>query len=208
VGHEIDFTIADFVADLRAPTPSAAAEIAVPDGEELRARLGVLRRRLGRRAEDRLERLAYTLDNLRRGVLSRGGERLLREPSMRLDSIRSRLSSAAESTLRDHSRNLKELSRALAAHHPARQMQLRMEHLLRLRGQLERSTRQRLDQAERGLDRLRSLLRTLGPESAFERGFSIALDRKGRIIRSKADVSSGETIRTMVKDGEIRSIAE
>jgi exodeoxyribonuclease VII large subunit len=208
VGHEIDFTIADFVADLRAPTPSAAAEIAVPDGEELRKRLALLKRRLSRRAEDRLERLAYTLGNLRRGVLSRGGERLLREPAMRIDSARSRLNSAAESNLRDHAQSLKELARTLAAHHPARQMELRFEHLQRLRGQLGRAAQRRLDVADQRLGRLRSLLRTLGPESAFERGFSIAMDSYGRIIRSKADVAAGDEIRTKVKDGEIRSVVD
>ncbi len=207
VGHEIDFTIADFVADLRAPTPSAAAELAVPDGEQLRTRLGVLKRRLSRRAGERLERLAYTLDNLRRGVLSRGGERLLREPAMRIDSARARLNSAAEGILRDRGQHLKELARTLAIHHPARQMQLRLDHLARLRSQLERAATRRLEHTDQRLTRLKSMLRTLGPESAFERGFSIAMDSYGRIIRSQADVAAGDEIVTKVKDGVIRSVA-
>ncbi len=208
VGHEIDFTIADFVADLRAPTPSAAAEIAVPDGTDLRARLGILKRRLHRRAEDRVERLTYTLENLRRGVLSRGGERLLREPAMRIDSARARLASATEAALRERAQQLKELGRTLVAHHPARQLRLRLEHLARLRGQLDRAAFRHLDRAEQRLARSRSLLRTLGPESAFERGFSIALDAYGRIIRSRADVAPGDKIVTKVKDGTIGSTVD
>jgi exodeoxyribonuclease VII large subunit len=207
VGHEIDFTIADFVADLRAPTPSAAAELAVPDGEELKTRLALLKRRLARRTTERVERLAITLDNLRRGVLSRGGDRLLREPSMRIDTLRARLSSATESTLRQREQRLKELSRTLAAHHPARQVLLRLDHLARLRQQLERAAQHRLDDSAQRLARLRGLLRTLGPESAFERGFSIALDARGKIIRSTRDVVPGDEIRTKLKDGEIRSTA-
>jgi exodeoxyribonuclease VII large subunit len=205
VGHEIDFTIADFVADLRAPTPSAAAELAVPDGEELKTRLALLKRRLSRRTTERIERLALALDNLRRGVLSRGGERLLREPSMRVDSARARLASTVLAELKDREQRLKELGRTLAAHHPARQVEQRLDHLARTREQLDRAARRRLDALDERLKRLRSLLRTLGPESAFDRGFSIAMDEYGRIIRSKADVSPGEVIRTKVKDGEIRS---
>jgi exodeoxyribonuclease VII large subunit len=205
VGHEIDFTIADFVADLRAPTPSAAAELAVPDGEELKTRLALLKRRLARRTVERVERLGLALENLRRGVLSRGGERLLREPSMRVDSARARLTSTVLAELKDREQRLKELARTLAAHHPARQVELRLDHLARTRDHLDRAARRRLDTLEDRLSRLRSLVRTLGPESAFDRGFSIAMDEYGRIIRSKADVSPGDVIRTKVKDGEIRS---
>ncbi|WP_367873500.1 exodeoxyribonuclease VII large subunit [Luteolibacter sp. Populi] len=205
VGHEIDFTIADFAADLRAPTPSAAAELAVPDGAELKAKLAMLKRRLARRTAERIERLGQNLDSLRRGVLSRGGERLLREPTMRVDSARAKLNSAVLANFKDREQSLKELSRTLAAHHPARQVELRLEHLARTRERLERAARRRFDSLDDRLSRLRSLLRTLGPESAFERGFSIAMDSYGRIIRSKADVSPGEEIRTKVRDGEIRS---
>ena len=208
VGHEIDFTITDFVADLRAPTPSAAAELAVPDGAELKAKLAMLKRRLARRTAERIERLGQNLDSLRRGVLSRGGERLLREPTMRVDSARARLGSAVLANFKDREQSLKELSRTLSAHHPARQVELRLEHLARTREQLERAARRRFDSLEDRLSRLRSLLRTLGPESAFERGFSIAMDSTGRIIRSTADVSPGEEIRTKVRDGEIRSRVE
>jgi exodeoxyribonuclease VII large subunit len=140
--------------------------------------------------------------------LSRGGDRLLREPSMRIDSLRARLASATESTLRQHEQRLKELSRTLAAHHPARQVLLRLDHLARLRQQLDRAAQHRLDESAQRLARLRGLLRTLGPESAFERGFSIALDARGKIIRSTRDVAPGDEIRTKVKDGVIRSTAK
>jgi exodeoxyribonuclease VII large subunit len=208
VGHETDFTIADFVADLRAPTPSAAAELAVPDGEELRARLHLLGRRLARRTGERIERLEMVLANLRRGVLSRGGERLLREPSLRVDSLRARLATATENALRQREQRLKELSRTHAAHHPARQVLLRLDHLARLRGQLDRAAQRQVEDHARRLQRLRGLLRTLGPESAFERGFSITMDARGRLVRSAADLAPGDELRTKLKDGEIRSRVE
>ena len=205
VGHEIDFTIADFVADLRAPTPSAAAELAVPDGEELRTRLSLLNRRLSRRVSDRTERLHLILENLRRGVLSRGGERLLREPAMRIDSLRMRLNAATVNSIRQRRQQLKELTRSHAAQHPARQIQQKLDHLSQLRGQLNRAAERRIIAPTEKLKRLSSLLRTLGPESAFDRGFSIATDSTGAIIRSTADIAAGEVIQTRVKDGVIQS---
>jgi exodeoxyribonuclease VII large subunit len=125
---------------------------------------------------------------------------------MRIDTLRARLASATESTLRQREQWLKELSRTLAAHHPARQVLLRLDHLARLRQQLDRAARRRLDDSAQRLARLRGLLRTLGPESAFERGFSITLDARGKIIRSIKEVAPDDKIRTKLKDGEIRSL--
>src|SRR5690606_17822719 len=204
----IDFTIADFVADLRAPTPSAAAELAVPDGSEISARLGVLRRRLARRVGERIERHALVLSNIRRGGRSRGGERLLREPTQKVDGLRSRLISEVEAGLRERESRLRELGRTIAAHHPARELALRLDHFARLRGQLERAASLRIEWAEERLHRIGSLLRALGPESAFERGFSIALTDDGRVIRSASEMSKGDPIRTKFKDGEFRSVVE
>lgn len=205
VGHEIDFTIADFVADLRAPTPSAAAELAVPDGGELAARLAVLRRGLGRRVEDKIERLSMTLENARRGVLSRGGERLLREPAMRVDALGARLNVAVQGDWRERVGRMRSLERALDAQRPERQLAQRFDILKRLSEHMAREVRRSLDERDESLKRLKSLLRALGPESAFERGFSIAINEDGRIVRSVDDVKVGSELVTKVKDGEIRT---
>lgn len=205
VGHEIDFTIADFVADLRAPTPSAAAELAVPDGAELAERFHRLRRRMDRQVAECLTRAGRALDVLKRGVLQRGGVRLLREPTMRLDSLRSRLPQAAKASLDQAAARLKEANLTHRAHHPAKMLERRAERLEELRRLLSRSVQEPLARRDEKLRRLAGLLRTLGPESAFQRGFSITLDAAGKIVRSVEQVAAGEELRTVVKDGSIRS---
>lgn len=205
VGHETDFTIADFVADLRAPTPSAAAEMAVADGEELTARVLQLRSRMTRLAYQRIERGELALQALRRSGLRRGAERLLREPMMRLDSSRSRLMQALRTVFDERQVKFQHLGLAHRAHHPARVLERRADALEQLQRRIERAGDEALQQHRKRLQGLRDLLRALGPESAFQRGFSIALDAKGKVVRSVSALKPGDVLRTKMADGEVSS---
>lgn len=208
VGHEIDFTIADFVADLRAPTPSAAAELAVPDGAELVAKFSQARRRLARIAAERLLLAGRFLDGLKRGALRRDSESLLREPVMRLDGLRSRMHSATRQSLKSAVMRLGEAKSAHRTIHPLRILERREEKLNGLRLRLERLGDDGVDRHEKRLDGLKALLRALGPESAFQRGFSITLDENGDVIRSVKDAGEGRILRTKLADGEVTSRVE
>lgn len=208
VGHEIDFTIADFVADLRAPTPSAAAELAVADGAELLARLEQLQRRMHRVTRDQLAHYQAVMTGFRRGVLQRGGERLLRESVMRVDSARSQLMQATRASFESSVARLGEARTRHKAHHPARVMQRRMERLTELRQRFEKATRDELSQRREKLERLRGMLRALGPESAFQRGFSITLTADGKLVTSAAALKPGEKLRTKFSDGETTSTVD
>lgn len=208
VGHEIDFTIADFVADLRAPTPSAAAELAVADGAELLERLAQFRRRLDRVTHERLANARMAVDAMKRGALQRDGERLLREPSMRLDSLRERLSKAVASELDSSSTRLNEMRVRHRGQHPLRVLERHVERIGNLRLRLERDGKDLIELRVKRIDHIRGLLRALGPESAFQRGFSITLGRDGRAIRSAAGLKAGDLLRTKFAEGETTSRVE
>jgi exodeoxyribonuclease VII large subunit len=205
VGHEIDFTIADFVADMRAPTPSAAAELAVADGAELSAKLMQLTRRLVGPVRERLERAAAELQGVRRGISRRGADSLLRELEMRVDGVREEMEASARSYLEGLVRDVEKARAVHRGQHPARVLERRLESTgiwaKRMRLALEVPIRQ---QTER-LQRLKGMVRALGPDSAFQRGFSITTDREGRILRSAAELNAGDVMVTKFSDGSVTS---
>ncbi len=206
VGHEIDFTIADFVADLRAPTPSAAAELAVADGGELLARLGQLRNRMTRITRERLLRSQMAVEALKRGVLQRDGEKLLRESVLQLDTARGQLSQAIKAALEAHGQRLNGLRASHKANHPAKILERRTDTVVHLRQRFERVGKDSLERRAEHLGRLKIVLRTLGPESAFQRGFSITMGADGKVITSSASLKAGDLLRSKFADGETTSI--
>ncbi len=208
VGHEIDFTIADFAADMRAPTPSAAAELVVPDAAELRARVSRSADALQRAMETRLKHDTAILSSARRALMPRGpdgAERALREPIQNLDRLRQDLQIASDGQLDDLQGKLREMGMLHAAHHPQRVMQRRAERLDHVRVLLERAGKNALQQSADRLQALTSLVRTLGPESTFARGFSITMDEAGDIVRDAGCLHEGDLLETQFAKGKVRS---
>jgi len=205
VGHEIDFTIADFVADLRAPTPSAAAELAVADGAELATRVRQLDQRMKRRLRERVQSAQLILQSHGKGMLRHGGERLLREPMMRLDALRGRMQQGVKEVWEEMVHRVRVLEGVHRSHHPKRVLERRCEVLKQLQLRLGRAAEESLREREQKVESLGGMLRALGPESAFQRGFSITMDQDGNVIRSLQSLEEGDAIRTKLLDGEVQS---
>ena len=182
VGHEIDFTICDFVADLRAPTPSAAAELIVPDLLELQRRIDNCKRVLARQLLNHLRDAQQRLDH--------AGETLQRCLAHKIDAYK---------------RSLLHTARALQARSPARELLMRRNRLADLRRRLVTCPGRLFETATHRFQHVAEILRVLGPDATLRRGYSITMNEHGKIIRSVGVARPKLKIRTRVSDGEFSS---
>ena len=201
VGHETNVSISDFVADVRAPTPSAAAELLAPDSSELVQRLNSLQRRLQLYIQGRLAREHMRLDGLRRRM-RHPGERL-RQQAQRLDDLEMRLQRAVERRLNDRRERLARLHTRLAGQHPERALQLLRQRLASLAERLPRAMREGLKERRLQLHGQVQTLNVVSPLATLGRGYSILLDEHGRAIRRAADTHPGQRLKARLGEGEL-----
>ncbi|WP_278957583.1 exodeoxyribonuclease VII large subunit [Aquipseudomonas alcaligenes] len=201
VGHETDVSISDFVADVRAPTPSAAAELLAPDSSDLQRRLDSLSRRLALSLRTRLSREQLRLDGLARR-LRHPGERL-RQQAQRLDDLDMRLRRAfAQQSTSRHER-LARLDGRLHAQHPGRALALLRQRLDSLGERLPRAIELQLRQQRRQLENLAQTLHIVSPLATLGRGYSILLDERGQAVRSAAQTHPGQRLKARLGEGEL-----
>jgi exodeoxyribonuclease VII large subunit len=208
IGHEIDFTIADFAADVRAPTPSAAAELVVPDAEEwlnLFLRLGArLQRGMRRRLDEQGERLRWLTG---RAALVSPAARLGAQ-AQRLDELEQCLVRALLRRLQEHRERLRWLTGRAALVSPSTRLGQQRLRLKNLAEQLQRAWRQTINTRR---DRLLPLVRTLNavsPLATLERGYAIVSLEGGDILRDAADAKPGAIIEARLAQGRIRAKVE
>jgi exodeoxyribonuclease VII large subunit len=180
VGHEIDFTISDFVADLRAPTPSAAAELIVPNIIDLQRRIDGCTRALSRQLLNRV-----------------------RDAQQRLDHARETLQRCLGHKLDSYKRNLAHITLTLQARSPA--LMMRRNRFADLHRRLVASPARLLENARHRFERIEGILRVLGPDATLRRGYSITMSERGKIVCTIAAVRPKMKIRTRVSDGEFSS---
>jgi len=209
VGHEIDFTISDFVADVRAATPSAAAEI-ITEGvfsscqfvAEVRARIHQLARERVLEKRDELVQLAQRLGRLH-------PRRRLNDQLQRLDDLQGSLTRCVKSGTRAFSVSWRHLAERLGRVRPQAVINRRRQLLGQTQRRLDQHARHRLTELVSRHKTLEDRLRLLGPEQVLSRGYSITLDAEtGRVLRDAAEATSGQRLRTRLKSGEVTSRVE
>jgi len=188
VGHETDFTIADFVADLRAPTPTGAAQLATPEREELAQHLGHLNRRQIQARRHHLDTLAQRLDSLSRRL--RHPAQHLAAQRQHLDHLANRLRLARITQRERAGLRLTRLRERLAAGKP--NPDALREPLARLQTALARAWASH--PARLRLAALTAHLGHLNPQAVLERGYSITRDTRGRVVRDGAGLEEGERL--------------
>ena len=203
VGHESDFTIADLVADLRAPTPSAAAEVLSPNQldylEQLQGLLQRFSNLAGQSLTRRKEQLIWMVRRLRRP------DKRLQDHAQTLDRLELQLKRVLRNRLQRATAQLALQQQTLVALSPAKKLSQQRTQLTALSQRLAHSGRRHLDQRQKQLVSLSRNLNAVSPLAVLGRGFSISLTDSSQVIRQTADVAPGQTIVTRLADGTIHS---
>lgn len=208
VGHEIDFTIADFVADLRAPTPSAAAELIVPDTAELLRRVGELSTCLDRNLRNFVTQNRTRLRALSEKALARELMQRLRNAQQEIDLTRDSLGRIVRQLASEKQRALTGFAQAVQGRNPAREVATRRTMFEQLQKRFAAQPGRVLAVARQRFQQIDGMMRLLGPEATLQRGYSITTDAAGTVISSVSSAEPQMTVRTRLRDGEFSSTVE
>ena len=203
VGHEVDFTISDFVADVRAPTPSGAAEIVVPDQHDWLRRIAGLTARLARVGERNVEDRAQQVDWLTRRLLAASPSATLRRQQDSLRENRARLASAMRQLLLQRWSSVQLRRSDLLQHSPALAVERTIGRLAALRQRLGAGTHDRLAQLQHRVALLGRGLHSVSPLATLDRGYAIVLDSDGKAMTDASTAKPGDEIRARLSSGEL-----
>ncbi|MEC8228809.1 MAG: exodeoxyribonuclease VII large subunit [Pseudomonadota bacterium] len=205
VGHEVDVTIADFVADLRAPTPSAAAELLSMDQREIQVQVRQLQQQLTRAFNTALQRRAHQVAVLSQRLKSRHPEVMLQQQGQRVDQLTQKMTSLINQQLSRGQTASQWLESRLARQHPAIQLDKIKTQQVYLDQRMKKAMQQRLETHKQKLATLAHLLQSVSPLATMARGYSATL-KADQAITSITAVKEQDEIISRVSDGEIVSV--
>lgn len=206
VGHEVDFSIADMVADARAPTPSGAAELLSPDQQNQLARLQKLETDLIKLITRMLNDAQTQLTHLGKRLKHPGAQ--LREQSQRLDDLEQRLILAQNNVLARRRSEIALLGSHLAAHSPWPRIQQSQRDINNLAQRLEATMQSKLEDAGSELGHLAQMLDSLSPLSTLHRGYSIVTDSSGTVVTKATQVQPGDQVKARLAEGELDLVVQ
>lgn len=204
IGHEIDHVLTDFAADLRAETPSGAAELISSLFLEASGRVDEAGERLKLTAETRLERLGQTLEKLDARMRAIAPARQVELMGMRLDEIEARLQRSIEIQLGTKQKLVDALASRLLQKHPKFRLQLAEQQLAAHAIRLRRAAGQSLANHGSRLDHFAKRLKNSSLNATLERGYAVLQAEDGRILPDKTSVAREKSVRARLRDGEIR----
>lgn len=201
VGHEVDFTIADFVADLRAPTPSAAAELLSPDGQDLLDQFMGFEILLSEALIRKIRQLEQRADFLQKRLQHPG--RKLQQQSQHMAQLRIRLQRAIAAQLQQQRAQMVQLQNKLLGQSPEQTIIHGQQRITQSVKQLMRSMQQQLANKQTKTDQAMHLLDTVSPLSTLGRGYAIIRDQHNAVIKTVKEVNAGDQLISQLADGEI-----
>ena len=202
VGHEVDVVITYFIADLRAPTPSAAAELLSPDQAQIKQKLNLFEQRLTHHIQQKLRTAALKTESARNRLRHPGQK--LNEQAQRLDHLEARLHNAIHSALTAAHHRQQQLLSKLKLQSPKQLLNLKEEQLHSLFKRLSQAGVSNLQKNALRLGAATSQLHTVSPLATLERGYAIAKDQHGTVIQDASHVKQGDVIENQLYKGRLR----
>jgi len=208
VGHEVDVTIADFVADFRAATPTAAAETVTPDQDSWRQSFDWYQQRLHQLINDKVERQQEKIQWLHRRLQQQHPENQVQLSRERANELSRRLLRANQLSLETQQNRLKTNLIRLFAQNPTRQLKNKQQSVVHLATRLQQATLNLLSQKKSQLSHTARTLNAISPLQTLERGYSITLNKTGKAITCIEQIKLNDTIETRLHNGSIISHVE